>query len=188
MPPPYVMGPQMQGAFDSTLGRLELLVLLAGSLAARDDASDSDSDDADSDSDSEEPTEERTLMAVLTMHAARRLRASAALNLGGRTRVTDAYAFDEHTCRRLFRFSAPQLEELTERMGLNAFGPKIVVGHDVFAPQEALLITLYLQVRYLQVALAVHSDLLLLGARLLVRRCRSVLRCRVVRGRRRAVG
>ena len=143
MPPPYVMGPQMQGAFDSTLGRLELLVLLAGSLVARDDASDSDSDDADSDSDSEEPTEERTLMAVLTMHAARRLRASAALNLGGRTRVTDAYAFDEHTCRRLFRFSAPQLEELTERMGLNAFGPKIVVGHDVFAPQEALLITLY---------------------------------------------
>ena len=70
------------------------------------ESSDSEND-SDSDSDSDDPTEELALSAVVALHISRRLRASAALDLGGRSRVTDASVFDAHTCRLLFRFSAP---------------------------------------------------------------------------------
>ena len=144
MPPPYVMGPQMQGAFDRTLGRPEVLGLVACSLGVRALLSDSESDGDDDDSDSDDtPVEELTLLSVVTMHCARRLRLFASLSLGGRPRVTSAHVSDEHTCRTTYRFTAPQIEELAHRMGLYDSGDRVVVGHDVFAPQEALLMTLY---------------------------------------------
>jgi hypothetical protein len=143
MPTPYVMHPELQGAFDSTLGRPEMLAGALCALVLR-ELEDSDSDnDSDSDSDSDDFTEVLAVAAIVAMHIARRLRASASLSLGGVSRVTDARVFDAHTCRLLFRFSAPQVDELAHRMGLHAYGTRVVSGHDVFAPQEALLITLY---------------------------------------------
>ena len=143
MPTPYIMHPQLQGAFDRTLGRPEMLALTACALVLRElESSDSDNESG-SDSDSDELTEELALSAIVALHISRRLRASAALDLGGHSRVTDASVFDAHTCRLLFRFSAPQLDELAHRMGLHAYGTRVVSGHDVFEPQEALLITLY---------------------------------------------
>ena len=86
MPTPYVMPPQLQGAVDRTLGRPEMLAVTCCALVLRElEYSDSDSDsDTDSDSDSEEPTEELALSSIVALHISRRLRASAALELGWR--------------------------------------------------------------------------------------------------------
>jgi hypothetical protein len=82
MPTPYIMHPQLQGAFDRTLGRPEMLALTACALVLRElESSDSDNE-SDSDSDSDDPTEELALSAIVALHISRRLRASAALDLG----------------------------------------------------------------------------------------------------------
>jgi hypothetical protein len=132
MPTPFVMHAQLQGTFDSTLGRPEMLApALCAPVLRELEYSDSGSD-SDRDSDSDDVTEVLDVSTIVAMHIARRLRASASLSLGGVSRVTDARVFDAHTCRLLFRFSAPQVDELAHRMGLHACGTRVVSGHDVF--------------------------------------------------------
>ena len=138
MPPPYLLAPDFQAAFDRSLGRPEFLMLSAAAAAAHEllCGYDSEEDEDEDDGGVMNHAPLLTLTLLVGAHAMRQLRASAHLELGGRSRITDAYAFDERTCRSLFRFSAQQLDELTHRLGLLDGGDKVVVGHDVFTARR----------------------------------------------------
>ena len=138
MPPPFLFAPPEQAAFDSTLGSTEVTLGLALTQLRQL----GDSFASDNDEDDEEwslPFCSTSLAALGVAHVARRLRRSAALDLGGTSRVTCPGVFDERECLQRFRFTAQQLEELHYRLLGNR--RRIVVGHEAFNTMEALLVT-----------------------------------------------